>query len=84
MLDTTYLSTRFHTHFLRTGKRSPLDVFQCFIKITKREGKPTRRLRVDEDDVLAKSHDFNKLLVSNDIQMKNETRHGSKLSAIIE
>ena len=54
------------------------------MNIAKREGKPTRRLRIDKDGVLAKSYGFNKLLVSNDIQMETTAGNGSKLNKIIE
>ena len=84
MLDIMYLSTRYPTHFLRRSKRLPLDVFQYFVNVAKREDKQMHRLRVDEDGSLAKSYDFNKLLVANDIQIETTAGHASKLNKIIE
>ena len=43
-----------------------------------------RRLRVGEDGTLAKSYDFNKFLVGNEIQMETTAGCGSKLNNIID
>lgn len=84
VLDIICLSSRYPFHFLRRGKRPPLDVFQYFITIAKQDGKTIYRVRVDEDGALARSFEFNKLLVENNIQMETTSGYASKLNKIIE
>ena len=83
-LDIIYLSSRYPFHFLRRGKRPPLDGLQCFINIAKREGKIICRSRADEDSALAQSFEFNKLLVENKTQIETAAGHASKLNKIVE
>lgn len=84
VLDVVCLSSRCPHHFLRRSRRPPLDVFQCFINIAKRDGHQICRVRVDEDGALAKSYEFNKLLLSNNIQIETTAGYASKLNKIVE
>ena len=42
------------------------------------------RIRVDEEEALANSYEFNKLLLTNDVTLETTSEHVSKLNKIIE
>ena len=70
--------------FLRRSECSPLVVLQSLFNVLKQRKHLLRRVRVDEDESLANSCEFNELLVDNFIQMETTAGHGSKLNRIIE
>ena len=55
----------------------PLNVF-------KNNNKTIHRIRADEDGSLAKSYDFNRILVANNVIMETAAGNASKLNKIIE
>ena len=79
-LDFTCLSARYPFSFLHRSKRPPLAVLQCLLNMLKAKDRTVRRNRSDEDGSLAKSYEFNMLLINNDIQLNTTGAHGSKLN----
>lgn len=53
VLDTICMLSRYLFHFLRRSKRAPLDAFQHFIDVAKKDGYAVYRVRIDEDGALS-------------------------------
>ena len=70
VLNLVYLSTQYSFSFLRRRKLSPLDIIICVTNTLSLDNKQIHRARFDEDSALERSYKFNKLLVTNNIQME--------------
>ena len=84
VLDVVCLSTRYPLSFLCSSKRPPLAVLQNLFNVLKQKDWTIRRIRVDEHGSLARSYEFNMLLVKNDMQLETTEGCGSKLNTIVE
>ena len=84
VFNITFISTRHPKNFLRRSKWLPLDMLQFIINCQKREGRPTWRIRTDEDSALANSYKFNKLFLNIAITLETPAGHVSKLNKVIE